>query len=309
MLPNPTLKKLGFANNDRVAVIHADDIGMCQATLPAIADLFDFGLVSSAALMVPCPWYPGAAAHALAHPGLDYGVHLTVNSEWSDMRWGPISTGDPGSGLTDEHGYFHSTTALTADRADLTALRRELDAQLSRPAGESVRVTHADTHMFCLGHPRLIRGYIGAALSAGTLPVLMRPGTAGWQKLGLDDLPPELLPAFAELEESGLPMMDDFYMMNLDDSADRLEEAKRAFERLQPGFTHFILHPAVETPELKALAPDWRCRVADYETFRSEDLQAHVRELGIRVIGYETLRAAAPVVEPISHGVEDRQLT
>jgi hypothetical protein len=91
MPPNSCLKKLGFADTDRVVIVHADDIGMCEATLPAIADLFDFGFVSSAAMMVPCPWYPAAAAYAQAHPELDFGVHLTLNSEWEKMRWGPLS--------------------------------------------------------------------------------------------------------------------------------------------------------------------------------------------------------------------------
>ena len=49
MDPNPVLRKLGFADDDRVVIIHADDIGMCQATLAAFADLVDFGLVSSGA--------------------------------------------------------------------------------------------------------------------------------------------------------------------------------------------------------------------------------------------------------------------
>jgi predicted glycoside hydrolase/deacetylase ChbG (UPF0249 family) len=296
MLPNPHLKTLGFSDLDRVAIIHADDIGMCQATLPAAAELFEFGLLSSAALMVPCPWFPGAAAHALAHPDLDYGVHLTLNSEWDLFRWGPISTRDPRSGLLDEGGYFHNRTAPTAEQADLTALRLELDAQLSRAGSGGLRITHADTHMLCLAHPRLVRVYIEAARSAATLPVLMRPGSAGWQKLGLDDHPTEVRQLFTELEEGGLPMLDDFYMMNLDTHEDRLEEAKRAFEGLQPGFTHFILHPAIETPELKAMAPDWRCRMADYDTFRSEELRAHVRELGVQVVGYEMLRAAVPAI-------------
>jgi hypothetical protein len=112
----------------------------------------------------------------------------------------------------------------------------------------------------------------------------------------LDDHPTEVRQLFTELEEGGLPMLDDFYMMNLDTHEDRLEEAKRAFEGLQPGFTHFILHPAIETPELKAMAPDWRCRMADYDTFRSEELRAHVRELGVQVVGYEMLRAAVPAI-------------
>ena len=36
---NPFLKQLGFDKNDRVVVIHADDVGMCQATIPAFAEL------------------------------------------------------------------------------------------------------------------------------------------------------------------------------------------------------------------------------------------------------------------------------
>src|SRR5512133_3741046 len=79
---NPALKRLGFGEQDRVLIIHADDIGMCQATLPALADALDFGLVSSAAVMAPCGWFPAAAAFCRAHPGIDMGVHLTLNSEW-----------------------------------------------------------------------------------------------------------------------------------------------------------------------------------------------------------------------------------
>ena len=33
--PNPLLKKLGLSNKDRVAIIHTDDIGMCQASVEA----------------------------------------------------------------------------------------------------------------------------------------------------------------------------------------------------------------------------------------------------------------------------------
>lgn len=32
MRPNPVLRRLGFSDCDRVALIHTDDIGMCQAT-------------------------------------------------------------------------------------------------------------------------------------------------------------------------------------------------------------------------------------------------------------------------------------
>ena len=97
MRPNPALRKLGFADDDRVAIIHADDIGMCQASLTAFAELLDFGLVSCGAAMTPCPWFPSVAAYAAAHPNADIGVHLTLNCEYSTYRWGPLSTRDPAS--------------------------------------------------------------------------------------------------------------------------------------------------------------------------------------------------------------------
>ena len=37
MTPNPALRRLGFADDDRVAIIHTDDIGMCQASVTAFA--------------------------------------------------------------------------------------------------------------------------------------------------------------------------------------------------------------------------------------------------------------------------------
>ncbi len=291
MEANPYLKKLGFAESDRVAIIHADDIGMSQATLPAIAELFDFGLVSSAALMVPCPWYPGAVAYAAGHPQSDFGVHLTLNSEWESVRWGPISTREAASGLMDDQGYFYNDTAPTQQHANLNALRQELDEQLARARRDGLQITHADTHMFCLGHERLIGHYVDAALAAGTLPILLRPGGPGWHKMDLAENQ-AVVDSTSALAQRGLPMVDDIYMMNLDTHEDRLPEAMQALDALQPGFTHFILHPAIDTAELRAMAPDWRCRVADYQVFQDRRLGEHIRQLGIQIIGYRELLSA-----------------
>ncbi|GAF81194.1 unnamed protein product, partial [marine sediment metagenome] len=83
MIPNPALKKIGFSDLDRLVIFHADDIGMCQGSLSAYDDLLTFGLLSSAATMVPCPWFPAVGMFYRNHPNkekLDIGVHLTLNS-------------------------------------------------------------------------------------------------------------------------------------------------------------------------------------------------------------------------------------
>ncbi len=292
MNPNPYLSLLGFSPTDRVAIVHTDDIGMCQATLPAISDLLDFGIVTSAAIMVPCPWFQGAAQYAREHPGVDFGVHLTLNSEWDTYRWGPVSTRDAASGLIDDEGYFFSRTAPTQEKADVTAVRRELDAQLAMAKAAGITPTHADTHMFCLGHPRFFSAYVYAALDAGTFPLAFTPNSQVWRIFFGKDVIPEIEEVTHELAERGVPLVDHVEMMNLETHEDRLEEAKTKFAALQPGITHFLLHPSVDTPELRAIAPDWRCRIADYETFMSQELKDYVREIGVQLIGYKALLEA-----------------
>jgi predicted glycoside hydrolase/deacetylase ChbG (UPF0249 family) len=286
---NPVLKKLGFAPTDRLVIIHADDIGMCHSTLPAIEELFDFGLVSSAAVMVPCPWFPGAAALARNKPDLDLGVHLTLNSEWEVYRWGPLTTVESASGLIDNEGYFFSDPEATQAQADLPAVQLELKAQIHRARGGGIDPTHVDTHMFCLGHPRLFDSYLSAGLEANTLPVVSRPDSTAWFAFNLPQEGP-MVDAVLELEAQGIPMIDDIYMMNLDSHLERLEEAKQALSRLSPGITHFILHPAMDSPELRAMAPDWQCRVGDFEVFRSLELQKFITEIGVKIIGYKEIR-------------------
>jgi len=89
-----------------VAILHADDVGLCQATLPAFLELFDTGSLTSGSVMVPCPWFPKVASLFAEHPDLDLGIHLTFTSEFSSYRWKPVSAANADSGLIDEHGIF-----------------------------------------------------------------------------------------------------------------------------------------------------------------------------------------------------------
>lgn len=294
MNPNPLLKKLGFAADDRVAIVHADDLGICQAALPAFVDLIEAGLVSCGAVMVPCPWFPQVAAYARGAPQIDLGVHLTLNSEWDACRWGPLSTRDPASGLLDAEGYFPRESEAVQAQANPDAVRLELQTQIERALQAGIDVTHIDTHKGTVAHPKFVPGYVQLATHFRLPPMMLRLDQAGWLALGLDAGTAALAAALApQLEEQGLPLLDHMVMLPLDQPHDRLELAKRTFEALPPGVTHFIIHPAQDTPELRALAPtDWPSRVADYQTFTNPELRAFVRNAGIQVIGYRAVREA-----------------
>jgi predicted glycoside hydrolase/deacetylase ChbG (UPF0249 family) len=300
MEPNPVLKKLGLSPKERVAIIHVDDIGMCQAGVDAHADLFEFGLISSGAVMVPCPWFLAAAEFARGHPQVDLGVHLTLNSEWDTYRWGPVSTRDPGTGLLDEQGFFHRQSAQTQALADPTAVAQELEAQMQRALAAGIVPTHADTHMGTVAHVRFMQTYIALALKYKVPPMMLRLDEEGWRRLATEHTGPALDDAAVgqavqmvrSLEEMGVPLLDAISALQLDaDPGSRLDQAKRALDALRPGITHFIIHAAKDTPELRAITPDWRCRVADYQTFLKDELRGHVLGSGVRVIGYRAIQS------------------
>ncbi len=298
MKANPALKKLGYSETDRLVIIHADDIGMCQASVAAFADLNTIGIISSGAVMVPCPWFLEAAAYCVANPQADMGVHLTLTSEWKTYRWGPISTRDASSGLMDAQGYFHAKSALVAQNAQPDAVAVELNAQIERATREGIVPTHADTHMGSVVHPAFIPLYIQTALSH-KLPLMIPRYSIDELKyiIHLDDETAQAAAAMInQLEEMGVPMLDALTGLELDKPLERMAQAKAALKALKPGITHFIIHPSKDTPELRTITKDWQARVGDYETFMDESLLKFIKDEGIHLIGYRALKEKMPTV-------------
>src|SRR5689334_14110270 len=100
-------EKLGFSRDAKLLIVHADDVGMTHSINAATIAALDTGLVNSASIMVPCPWFPEIADYAKSHPQVDFGLHLTLTSERVYYRWGPVASKDKLPTLVDENGYFH----------------------------------------------------------------------------------------------------------------------------------------------------------------------------------------------------------
>lgn len=291
MKPNPLLKKLGFSNSDRVVILHTDDIGMCQASLQAFEDLWDFGTISSGAVMVPCPWFPATAEFCRAHPEVDMGVHATLNAEWDSYRWGPISTRDPQTGLIDKDGYFHQWHPAVYANASVEAVAAEVNAQVEHALAAGVDVTHIDSHMGTIMHPRFVQSYLQAGASRRIPNMLPRSGSQGFWMLDMDEAAlAAYKPMLDEMEAAGQPMLDGLSSLPLEHDQDHIGLAKKLLGELPVGVTHFIFHPSVDTPELRAIAPDWPARVANYRAFMSQEIKDFIKNSGIQVIGYRRLR-------------------
>ncbi|MCX6080393.1 MAG: polysaccharide deacetylase family protein [Chloroflexi bacterium] len=293
MTPNPLLKKLGYSDTDRLVIIHTDDIGMCQAALQAFEDLWDFGTISSGAVMVPCPWFPATAEYCRKNPEVDMGVHATLNSEWEAYRWGPISTRDPQSGLMDKDGYFHQWHPAVYDQALPEAVEVEVNAQVERALGAGIDITHIDSHMGTIMHPKFVQAYLQAGMSRQIPNMLPRASAQGFSMMGINaESLADYQPILAQLEEQGLPMLDGLAALPLEHSDDHIGLAKKLLTELPVGVTHFIFHPSVDTPELRTIAPDWRARVANYNAFISKEMKDFIKNSGIQVIGYRKIKDA-----------------
>src|ERR1044072_9839614 len=140
-------ERLGYPRDAKLLIVPADDLGMAHSVNAATIKAFESGLVTSGSIMVPCPWLPEIAAYARANPQADLGLHLTLTSEWTQFRWGPVSPRDRVSSLLDKDGYFKLTETDAAAPADPKQVEMEILAQIERARALGIQPTHLDSHM------------------------------------------------------------------------------------------------------------------------------------------------------------------
>src|SRR2546423_1183455 len=157
-------ERLGYKAADKLLIINGDDCGMCHAANMATIECLEKGLMRSATIMVPCPWFPEIAAYAKAHPESDFGIHLCHTSEWSKYRWGPVADREKVPGLLDPDGYlWHEVPDVYAHATPEEALV-EGRAQIRRALAAGIDVTHLDSHMGTLQlDPRYLKMYLQLA--------------------------------------------------------------------------------------------------------------------------------------------------
>jgi predicted glycoside hydrolase/deacetylase ChbG (UPF0249 family) len=232
------------------------------------------------------------ADYCRKHPHVEMGVHLTLVSEHDSLRWGPVSACDPSSGLIDDEGYYYRSPQDVQDHGDAAAVQNELRAQVDRALAAGIDVTHLDEHIGVLGHPRFISSYEQVAREYRLPMMMLRLDESGWRRFGLDAERASLASKHTQhLEAQGMPLLDSLVFLGLDHWEDRVAGYMQALSSLPPGVTCFVIAPAHDTPELRAAAErSWRARVADYRAFISEELRDYVRDTGLQLIGYRSLR-------------------
>lgn len=265
---------LGFSSASSLVIVTCDELGVTFASNAGVYSAIREGMGKTAGLVVPGPWAREAAAR---YRGEDVGVHLTLNAEYDLFRWGPI-THCPS--LLDGDGGFPRTLDDLWDHADTDEVRRECRAQIERAIYWGFDVSHLSAHLGAMDfRPEFFDVALEMAADFG-LPLRL-PNSDAEKQWGFP---------FRQLAaEEGVLSPD--YLVR----ASRNHGAKGALDQLlsdiKPGVTEVVLRPALDTAELRAIAPDWAARVADHDLAMTADsLRVLAKRPDVHLITYRELR-------------------
>ncbi|HVR43565.1 MAG TPA: polysaccharide deacetylase family protein [Thermoanaerobaculia bacterium] len=278
------VERLGHPPDAKLLIIHADDLGMNHSINAASVRALESGAINSASIMVPCPWFPEIAAYARKNPDADFGLHLTLTSEWVSYRWGPVLPATRVPTLLDPSGYLHPTEVSAAAAIDPREAEAEIRAQIDRARAFGIEPTHLDTHMRTLHQtPELFAALLRVSRETGIPAAINR------------DLASD--PDFAPLLGPGDVVIDRFVSIGPEVAAESWAEYYAdAIRSLEPGVTELIVHVAFDDAEMRAATggvPGWGSgwRQRDLDVLSSDAFRRLLRENQVRLITWREIGA------------------
>ncbi len=281
---------LGFAPTEKLLIIHADDAGMCHSVNRGTTEAMTKGIVNSASIMVPCPWFPEIAAFCREHPDLDFGLHLTLTSEWKYYRWRPVTPFDQVPGLIDPEGFLWRSVEDVVRHASVREVEQELRAQVERARAFGLAPTHLDTHMGTLfARADFFHAYRKVANEYG-LPYLFPRLEPGRMATMGQDTRRAVAAIQRESGDTNEYTLDDLIMIDGDVPLERQKQFYRdALRGLRPGITQIIIHCGVEDPELRATSYSHARRDMDRRIFMDPEIRLLIQQQNIRLLTWREI--------------------
>jgi len=285
---NQTLaQRLGYPADAKLLIIHADDLAVAHAQDMASFEALNRGAVSSASVMIPCPWLTEVADYAKAHPDADLGLHLTLTSEWKNYKWGPVAPRNQVASLLDPHGYLYSDAGEAVRHIKPEEAEREVRAQLETALKMGIRPTHLDSHMGVLFTKPALMAVLVNVAHEYHLPFLM---------LKIPGVPPDM---YAALKPTDV-ILDRVFMAAPPIKPDGwLSYYTHILQTLPPGVSEIIVHLAYDDAEMQAVTVDhpdygsaWRQR--DFNVVTSPEFRKALEENHVTLVSWRKLGMLLP---------------
>ncbi len=291
-------ERLGWPTGTRVVIFHVDDAGMSYDSNMGAIQALEGGVATSTSVMMPCPWVPQVAKYLREHPDVDAGIHLTLNAEWNDYRWGPVAGKLAVPGLVDEQGCLWPDVADVARHASADEFETEIRAQIDKAIAMGLRPTHLDTHMgTCFEQPFRER-YIKVGIEK-QIPILAVGGHMQYLGPEYGQFKP-LIQLLAEgVWKAGLPVIDDLVTQPTRGQTyeQRKAELFQLLSDMKPGVTEIIVHCTAPTEVFQYISNSGQARQAELRLMTDPEVRAFIRSKGIVLTTWRELKQRRDAVQ------------
>jgi predicted glycoside hydrolase/deacetylase ChbG (UPF0249 family) len=255
-------------------VVRGDDMGFSHSGNEALIKSYKEGIERSIEVLVPSPWFPEAVRMLKENPGVDVGIHLTLTSEWDNLKWRPL-TDCPS--LRDTNGYFYPmiwtnknypNRNLLAHNWKLSEIEKEWRAQIETAIKNIPGISHLSAHMGCTNMNDSVHAL--AQRLAKEYHLGMEQNTATVKYVGYDG--PHKI------------------------SEEKIKSFISMLNKLSADTTYiFVEHPGINTPELRAIHHIGYENVAEdrqgvTDMFTDKNIKEIIRKRGIKLISYKDLK-------------------
>ncbi len=287
-----TAELLGYPADSKLLIIHADDLGLSHSTNMAVIKAFENKAVTSASVMVPCPWFPEIADYVRDHPDLDVGIHFTLNAEWKFYKWKGVAASDEIPSLIAKDGYFNASLQPLFSGAKPDEVEKELRAQIDMAIANGIKPTHIDSHMGSMFiSPALFRVAIRMAHEY-KIPLFIPLNEVKKSVPFLTgEIPPDII------------SVDNFQMLPGEAVKGNWNDMYTEFIRkLIPGLNEIVVHLSFDNDEMQAIARGqeeygsaWRQK--DLDLVLSDSFKKLIKENHIQLV---TWRQIQQVMYPVN---------
>lgn len=257
-------EKLGYTSEDKLLIIHADDLGVAHSENVASFLAMKAGSVNSGSIMMPTPWVVEVAAFQREYPSADLGLHLTLTSEWRYLKWRPVAPTHQSRTLVNDKGFFFDNCLDFGKQADPDEAAGEIRAQIELALKLGIRPTHLDTHMGCLlfNTPELFEKYLQLGREYG-IPVMI-------PRLFIQAASQDFKSKVTDKEV----IVEDVHMAAPADYESGMEEFyEKTISELDAGVNIILIHVGFDNAEMQGMTidhpeygADWRQQDFDFFT-------------------------------------------
>jgi chitin disaccharide deacetylase len=255
-------------------IVRGDDLGASHAMNQAIMEAAKNGIQTSIEVMVPTSWFPEAVKLLKQNPHLDVGIHLTITSEWDNLKYRPLTYA---KSITNSDGYFYPFIvpnkdypgqSITENSYSLDEIEKEFRAQIEMAKKHILNISHISCHMGCTRFDPKVKE-IADKLA---------------DEYGLNINPEEYNVKYVS------------YVGPKNTAKEKIKSLKQMILSLQAGETYlFVDHPGTNDPEMQAIhhigyegvAKD---REGVTKAWTDPSVKKLIKQKGIQLISYADLK-------------------